>query len=470
MNLNKYGVVSLFLAITFCLMQGCGTGEQGARNVILIIGDGMDDHQLSIARNYLVGARGELVVDTLPHRSAVQVLTVSEDNPNQLVYVADSASSGTAMATGVVTSRGRIGTAAGTGQDITNIIELAHGEGLSTGIVTTASVTDATPATFVAHVNSRGCQGPEQMITTKTFGGLIASCPTDLKANGGDGSIAEQMVDSGVTIFLGGGQKHFQQLAESESGQEQKKPTVLARAQSNGFQVITSKDDLAKPATKSKILGLFAASKLPVRFIGQNGRKAELIGTAENGDVELPAPFICENNPEHGSVPSLAKMTEFAMSHLAKKSDTGFFLMVESASIDKESHGRRPCGSIGEVQQLDEAVSVALEFIQTHPETLLLVTADHAQAAQLIPQKSLFTALNPAIHSPGYFARIRTPEGSVMGVNYATNNSSIDAEHTGAQIPLYAAGAGIEDVPAYLLQTKVFDIIADYLELKPVSE
>ena len=82
-------------------------------NVILIIGDGMDDHQITIARNYLVGARGRIRLDDMPVRSAVQVLTVTDEEPGQVVYVAGSGNSATSMASGIVTSRGRIGTTAG---------------------------------------------------------------------------------------------------------------------------------------------------------------------------------------------------------------------------------------------------------------------------------------------------------------------------------------------------------------------
>ena len=128
------------------------------RNVILIIGDGMDDHQISIARNYLVGARGKLTLDRMPLRGVSQVLTISEQGAP--VYVADSANSATAMATGQVTSRGRIATSVGEGKRLETIAEMAHQAGFKTGIVTTSSVTDATPASFMAHINLRFAKTP----------------------------------------------------------------------------------------------------------------------------------------------------------------------------------------------------------------------------------------------------------------------------------------------------------------------
>ena len=63
--------------------------------------------------------------------------------------------------------------------------------------------------------------------------------------------------------------------------------------------------------------------------------------------------MTCELNPDFSETPSLAQMTEIAIDHLSGKNEKGFFLMVESASIDKQSHRRNPCGSIGEIEQLE---------------------------------------------------------------------------------------------------------------------
>jgi alkaline phosphatase len=139
-------------------------------------------------------------------------------------------------------------------------------------------------------------------------------------------------------------------------------------------------------------------------------------------------------------------------------------LMVESASVDKQSHLRQPCGQIGEVGQLDEALGVVLEYARAHPETLVLVTADHSHAAQLVPETSALAALGAA--SPGAFARVRTPEGAIMGINYATNDS-IQEDHTGADIPLVASGPGAADIPTSIRQTEIFAITTRHLGLTP---
>ena len=100
------------------------------RQVILIIGDGMDEQQITIARNYLHGAAGALLLDRMPLRSAVQVQTVENTVAKKPVYVADSANTASTMATGTITSIGRISTSAGDDQDLTTIPELAAAAGL----------------------------------------------------------------------------------------------------------------------------------------------------------------------------------------------------------------------------------------------------------------------------------------------------------------------------------------------------
>ena len=233
LNLSKFysGAVLLALASVFSVSSFAGS-------VILIIGDGMDDHQITIARNYLVGSRGKLLIDRLPLRSTAQVLTIDNDNPDKAIYVADSANSATSMATGIVTSIGRIGTSAGDDKDLVNIVELAHRQGLKTGIVSTASITDATPASFYAHISTRDCENPDMMVGTNPYFDMVIDCSPDLKSNGGLGSISEQLIDSGVHVALGGGMKHFTPLAE---GSDQ---TVLELAKESGYQLVSNATEL----------------------------------------------------------------------------------------------------------------------------------------------------------------------------------------------------------------------------------
>ena len=433
-----------------------------AGNVILIIGDGMDDSQITIARNYLVGSRSKLLVDKLPLRSAVQVLTVDEDNPQQPLYVADSANSATSIATGAITSPGRIGTTAASDKDVINLVELVKQHSIKVGLVTTASITDATPASFYAHVNDRGCENPSAMVDFEKYAGLIVDCSQDLKANGGLGSISEQLIISGVDVALGGGMKHFTPDAEGST------LSVLALAKEAGYTVIENADQLAGNHG-GKLLGLFSPSTMPVRWYGEDGRTAEKPKTSFMnlfhpmlGSVTYPEPMICEDNPDYAGMPSLASMSEVALAELTNDAQTPFFLMIESASIDKQAHERKACGSIGELQQLDEALAVALKFADTNPDTLILVTADHGHAAQILSERTIYDVLDLPIHSPGQVARITTPEGAVMTVNYATNNF-VSEEHTGVNVPLLSNSVGVGKIPGMITQPEIFNIIKDYL-------
>jgi alkaline phosphatase len=435
------------------------------RQVILIIGDGMDEHQITIARNYLKGASGRLLMDQMPMRGASQILTVEDKAGGKPVYVADSANTATSMATGAVTSRGRIGTSAGTDLPITTIVELAEAAGYRTGLVSTANVTDATPASFVAHINLRFCEDPEHIVDVKYKDIPLGDCSQHLKSNGGLGSISQQLAESDLDVILGGGAKHFLPLAEGQD------VSVLEAARNNGFQVVTDTTELASADPDQRLLGLFSEEHLPVRLRGENGRGAE---PAERswlnylhpylGEVTLPAPMACEPNPEFTATPSLKQMTDAALAHLSRENEQGFFLMIESASVDKESHERRACGSIGEVEQLEEALASALAFAEENTNTLILVTADHSQAAQLIPYESMFAAFPIPIVPQGMLVRIETPEGAHMTVSYATNNFNYE-EHTGAAVPVYGNSEALGIVPPFIQQPQVFEITRDYLGL-----
>ena len=442
------------------------SNNKTTRNVILIIGDGMDEQQITIARNYLAGASGELILDTMPLRAQVQVLATEDQVNGKPVYVSDSANTATAMATGVVTSRGRIATAAGSNTPLVTLVELADEAGFRSGLVTTASVTDATPAAFAVHMSSRRCEDPDTMVDVSIYGFEIADCSEELKANGGNGSISEQLIASPLDLLLGGGRQRFDATAEGTD------ISVESLAVDNGFVIVTSPQELLQEEPGERLLGLFAQGNLPVRLQGENGRQAEApVRSWLNylndylGSAQLPDPMNCEPNPDFDGTPTLAQMTEAALTHLSHDNDKGFFLMVESASIDKQAHERKPCGSIGELAQLEEALGLALRFASRNPHTLVLVTSDHAQAAQLVPDQSLFADYPVPVFTPGRIARIKTPEGSLMAVNYATNDF-IMGEHTGAAVPLFSNDEGAGRISPFLQQTDIFRIILEYLDLR----
>lgn len=447
---------SLLLALSGCANTSSTPDIMARPNLILIIGDGFDDQQITIARNYLVGSGGQLLLDELPYRGMVQVQAVREENPDEPNYVADSAATATTMAGGVVTSRQRVGTTAKTDEDIPSMLEIAQAAGLRTGIVTTASVTDATPASFVAHVSHRFCHGPDNMVEQGArLSTATTDCSADYKRNGGRGSIAEQIASSKLDILLGGGSRYFDQKSEGSMD-----TTVLQEAKDHGFRTISGRAELRTIRRNERILGLFSGSTMPVRYRGVNGAEADFLERVD-GKIVWPEPFACEINPAADAMPTLREMTDTALRHL--EDENGFALMIEAASIDKQAHSRSPCGSIGEVEQLIESLQAAIAYQQMHANTLILVTADHGHSATLIPDISGLAELEYG--SPGRFARIKTPEGGVMGINYASNDSPMWDEHSGVAVPLYAIGPGTGNIPHFIRQAEIHTISLRHLGL-----
>ena len=454
---------SMRLHITLMLMFLCTGGSPhllaAPKNMILIIGDGLDDQHVTMGRNYLVGMSGKLRMDQLPFRASVQVETLSPEGEPR--YVADSANTATALATGAVTSIGRIATDI-EDNDLPTIAEAALSAGLRVGLVTTSSLTDATPAAFLSHVSARSCEGPEEILGSTYYGIALPACPTDALVNSGPGSIVEQLVTSGAHVLLGGGQKFLRQQTMDGN-------TVAELAKSEGFLIIDRATQLEALSVTQRVLGAFDAETLEVRWRGTNARVAESphvswLHHISNyfGEVTEPEPMDCELNPDYADTPSLAAMSGAALRQLAFDNPRGFFLMIESASIDKQSHERNPCGSIGEIEQLEETLALAMNFADSHPDTAIIVTADHAQAAQILPEPSLYARYPIPLYSPGRTARVRTPEGGMLRINYATNNG-FSEEHTGANVPLFSNRVIASWLKPFLRQREVYQAMSRFL-------
>jgi len=382
-----------------------------ARNVILIIGDGMGDSEITIARNYAVGAGANLPgLDSLPLTGQYTHYALNKDGtPN---YVTDSAAAATAWGTGTKTYNGALGVDV-TGTPRQTILELAKARGLATGSVTTAEIQDATPAALYSHVTGRKCYGPVETTTL---------CPTNAVQNGGRGSITEQLLATRPDVTLGGGTATFAQPAVA--GQYQGKPLEV-QAKERGYQIVrttTELDAVSAADQSAPLLGLFADGNMPVRWAGQ---PAERLGYLQ------PA-VTCYDNPKHApEVPTLADMTQKAID-LLNSNGNGFFLQVEGASIDKQDHLADPCAQIGETVDLDAAVQRALAFARADGNTLVIVTADHSHTSQIVDNvtnedlQEIADARNIPIERvrdvvyPGLTRKLKTNDGAEMTISYGT--------------------------------------------------
>ncbi|ATY33476.1 alkaline phosphatase [Sphingomonas psychrotolerans] len=406
------------------------------RNVILLIGDGMGDSEITLARNYAEGAGGYFKgIDALPFTGQYTHYSLDRETgkPN---YVTDSAASATAWASGVKSYNGAIGVDI-QGKPHQTLLERAKAAGLATGDVSTSEIQDATPGAQIAHVVQRKCFAPA--VTSKT-------CPENALENGGAGSITEQLLDTRADLVLGGGAASF---AESAMAGKWKGRTLFDQAQARGYRIVRNAADLdavTRADDRQPLIGLFAEGNMPVRWTGPRA--------SYHGNIDKPA-ITCQPNSERtAATPTLAAMTRKAIA-LLKDKPKGFFLQVEGASIDKEDHAANPCGQIGETVDLDEAVQVALEFARADGHTLVIVTADHAHTSQIVGNGT---------RAPGLTAALNTREGGVMTVNYGTAEEGSQG-HTGTQLRIAAFGPRAVNVSGLLDQTDLHYIIRDALAL-----
>lgn len=412
-------------------------GAQGeVRNVILLIGDGMGDSEITLARNYAEGAGGYFKgIDALPFTGQYTHYSLDRETgkPN---YVTDSAASATAWASGVKSYNGAIGVDIH-GKPHKTLLQRAKAAGLAIGDVSTAEIQDATPGAQLAHVTYRSCYAPSA--TSKT-------CPENALENGGLGSITEQLLNTRADLVLGGGAASF---AETAKAGKYKGKTLLAQAQTRGYRVVRNAaqlDAVTRADDKAPLIGLFAEGNMPVRWTGPKAR--------HHGNIDQPAITCQPNAARTAAVPTLAAMTRKAIA-LLKDKPRGFFLQVEGASIDKEDHAANPCGQIGETVDLDEAVQTALEFARADGHTLVIVTADHAHTSQIVGNGT---------KAPGLTAALNTREGGVMTVNYGTAEEGSQG-HTGTQLRIAAYGPRAVNVSGLLDQTDLHYIIRDALGL-----
>lgn len=411
--------------------------KSGTKNVILVIGDGTANQELTLARNYQWGAGGQIPgIDQLPLSGDYTTYALNKDTKKP-DFTTDSAASGSAWATGTKTYNGAVGVDV-TGKPQRSILEIARANGLKTGDVTTTELQDATPAVQVAHVTQRKCYGPKE--TTE-------KCPTNALEKGGAGSITEQLLAARPDVTLGGGWETFAQTATAGKYKGQ---TLEAQAKERGYQIVRSADELTgvKEANQDKpLLGVFADGNLPRIW---SKEVAVRDGNKQPG-------VKCKPNAEFtSSTPRLGDMTRKAIDLL--KGDKGFFLQVESGSVDKANHDADACGQIGETVQLSDAVKAALEFAKKDKDTLVIVTGDHAHTSQIVES-------DPEVPMPGLTKVLIGRDGSPLTVNYGTSLEPGEEQHTGGQVRIAAYGPGAANVVGLSDQTDPFFYITDQLGL-----
>jgi alkaline phosphatase len=309
---SRARIAILLLVVGMLLVPIAGLAAQ-ARNVILMIGDGMGPSHFGAAwlySNRVLGKELRMVEVMKSGRTAYVV----NDSGNAIVT--ESAAAATQIACGVKVPARVVGMGPDGKTPCQTILELAKGKGMGAGLVTTSGITDATPAAFAAHVEHRSDEA----------------------------SVASQEVRAGVDVLLGGGKRFF--LPERAGGKRKDGRDLLERARRAGYAVVGTAGDLQR-AAGPKVLGLFN--------MGNMAYEIDRAKTAE---------------------PSLAAMTAKTLEVLAKNR-RGFFAMIEGGRIDHAAHRNDAAATIRDTLAFDGAVGVALDFQRKNPDTLLIVTADH---------------------------------------------------------------------------------------------
>jgi alkaline phosphatase len=142
----------------------------------------------------------------------------------------------------------------------------------------------------------------------------------------------------------------------------------------------------------------------------------------------------------------------------------GFFLQVEGASIDKQDHATNACGQIGETIAFDDAVGVALDYQREHPDTLVVVTADHAHTSEIVPEDAEAESL-----PTGYSTNLLTADGQTLRLTYGTSgyggpgkppvSEPPSQQHTGSVVPVWARGPRASRVLGTNDHTDLFDLL-----------
>ncbi len=443
---------------------------QKAKNVVLLIGDGMGVPTVTAARIFdgqypddgsarRTGEENVLSFETLPHLALVKTY-------NTNAQVSDSAGTASAINTGVKTRIGYINFAAGqSAADCgkpeswpRTFAEIAKGQGMAVGVVTTTRITHATPAAVYAHVPNRNWEGADRTFPAAERGKGCRDIATQL---------VEFAPGGGLDLVLGGGTNQF--LPEAAGGRRDDGKDLIA-------------------AWKAR----FPAG----RFVGDASGLRGL-------DAMAPGPVLGLFTKDHLSFevdrdkakePSLSEMAGFALKKLAG-SKKGYYLMIEGGRIDHAHHASNPYRALSETQQFSRTVEMVLKTVNLD-DTLVLVTADHSHTLSFAgypergndilgyikssrdgegggpaspegyalddrgqPMTTLTYANGPFLAPP--LSRQLPPNDPnyLSAKTYGTSGES----HGGDDVPLYATGPRAHLVGGVIEQNVIFHLMAEAL-------
>ena len=469
--MHLIGKAFFALGLAAIALAGCGEPQTTAervepaspRGVILFLGDGMGVSTVTAARIFagqLAGGTGEehsLSFEGFPHVALVKTYNVDAQVP-------DSAGTMTAIVTGEKTRAGVLSVsaavergdcAAGLAEPLTTLLEQAEAAGFATGIVSTATITHATPAATYAHAADRNWEDNSALPEEAVAAGCRDIARQLVEFDGGDG----------IEVALGGGRGHFLPAGEPDPEYPDQ-----AGFRSDGRNLVAewlAGDGRAYAWNLSQLEALQAVP-------------AQVLGLFEPSHMQF------EVDRAQDAEPSLAAMTEFALKRLMDRSP-GYFLMVEGARIDHGHHFGNAYRALHDTLALDAAVARALAMTDS-ANTLILVTADHSHtltisgyprrgnpilgkvefaSGQLMKdaQGRPYTTLGYA-NGPGALAEpvdLSDTDTEAAGYQQAAAVPMAIETHGGEDVAAYAQGPGAAGVAGVMEQNRLYDVLYEGL-------
>ena len=448
-----------------------------AKNVILFVGDGMGITTLTASRileGQLRGESGEENQLSFEHFPSVALSKTYSVNQQ----TSDSAPTMTAIISGVKTDEGILSVNQNVvvgdyrtvkGNETKTLLEMAEQNGKSTGVVTTARLTHATPAACYAHSAHRDWEAD-------------ANLTEDARKNNFP-DIARQLIEfsygDGLEVALGGGRTKFisnqtidpeyaDRKGERLDGRDLSKEWTTKYKNSNYVWNKQQFDKIDAKATKH-LLGLFEPSHLQYEYDRKNDKAGE---------------------------PSLSEMTTKAID-IVSQNQKGYFLMVEGGRVDHAHHNGNAFRALTDTIELSNAVRAALSKVNLD-ETLIVVTADHSHTftmagypirgnnilglvrevgrGGMLEEKAAgdrdrkpFTTLGYA-NGRGYVGGTRPAlsQESVLNPDYKQEAAIplTDETHGGEDVAIFATGAGSYLVQGVMEENWIFYVMKEALQLK----
>ncbi len=336
------------------------TRKGRAKNVILFIGDGMGVSTLTAARIFEGQLRGEsgeenrLSFEEFPFSALSKTYSANQQT-------SDSAPTMSAIITGVKTDEGILSVdqrvqfnnyRSVKGNETKTLLEYAEESGRSTGVVSTARLTHATPAACYAHTASRDWESDTDILTRRKDA-YEAKFP----------DIARQLLEfsygDGLEVALGGGRSKF-------LPKETVDPEYPAK---NGER--SDSRDLTREWTAKYKDSAFVWNRSQFDAIDAK-RTKHLLGLFEPSHMKYEHDRLKDPTEE----PSLADMTSKAIDILSNNKK-GYFLMVEGGRIDHAHHDGNAYRALKDTVALSDAVRKAVSKVDLN-DTLIIVTADHS--------------------------------------------------------------------------------------------